>query len=236
MIGNACAHLFAHNRMKGMLTAHTKEKLESLSQIRDEDFQKRSMDVCSETDVQRIINQTIESFHRIDAVIYNAAIYPYKSIEECDLLDWKKGLDTNLTGAFAVTKACIPIMKKQGFGKIVFISSIAGENIGLPCMSAYASSKAGLNGFMRTAAIELAPFNINVNSISPGKVYDPQTLTAEERDIKLSPVPLKRFVHPNDVAEMAFFLISDKANSITGQNFIIDGGQSILGEERHLKV
>ena len=140
-------------------------------------------------------------------------------------------MDTNLTGAFLLTKYCIPSMKKRGFGKFVFISSIAGESIGLPNMSAYATSKSGLNGFMRTAALELAPFNINVNSISPGKIYDPSALSQEEMETKTSSIPFKRFVEPTDIAHMAEFLISERSKNITGQNFAIDGGQSILGDK-----
>lgn len=101
-------------------------------------------------------------------------------------------------------------------------------------MFAYAVSKAGLNGFMRTAAVGFSKYNINVNSVSPGKIYDEKTLTQEECREKLRPIPLRRFVKPVDVAQMALFLVSEKADNITGQNFVIDGGQSILGEESHI--
>ncbi len=114
------------------------------------------------------------------------------------------------------------------------MSSTAGENLGLPHMAAYSASKAGLNGFMRTAAVEFSKYNINVNSISPGKIYDENILTQDECRKKLRPIPLQRFIKPMDVAHMALFLASEKANNITGQNFIIDGGQSILGEEAHI--
>lgn len=121
----------------------------------------------------------------------------------------------------------LPMQEKRQ-GKIIYISSLAGEIKGLPHMSAYSATKAGLNGFMRTCALELAPFNINVNSISPGKVYDHTTLTKEQVTEKLETVPLKRFIDPLDIAHMVEFLISEKAQNITGQNFIVDGGQSII--------
>jgi len=233
MIGTACAQLFTKHGMKVMLAGRCAHKLDNLAKTLKGRFELCVTDFCLAESVQSMIDQTISSFGRIDAVIYNVAVYPWKSIAELELVDWKETLNTNLTGAFLTTKSCSEIMRKQRGGKIVFISSSAGEIVGLPNMSAYAASKAGMNGLMRTAAIEFAPYNINVNSISPGKVYDPQTMNEEERRLKLSPVPLKRFIDPMDIAEMALFLISDKAKNITGQNFIIDGGQSILGEDAH---
>lgn len=233
MIGQACAHFFLQKGMKVMLASRSADKLENFAKTLTGHFDLCVVDICSEADVHSMVEQTMTSFHHIDAVIHNIAIYPWKLINDLDLSDWKQTLDTNLTGAFLTTKACAPIMQKQREGKFVFMSSLAGESIGLPYMSAYAASKAGMNGFMRTAAIEFAPYNINVNSISAGKIFDPQSLTEDQKRHKLSPIPLKRFIEPMDMAEMALFLLSDKAKNITGQNFIIDGGQSVLGEDAH---
>lgn len=233
MIGQACAHLFSQKGMKLMLAGRSAPKLENFAKDLTGHVDLCVTDICLEADVQSMVEQTMASFHRIDAVIHNIAVYPWKLINELELLEWKQTLDTNLTGAFLTTKACSRIMQKQRSGKFIFMSSIAGETMGLPYMSAYAASKAGINGFMRTAAIEFAPYNINVNSISSGKMFEAHTLTEEEQRLKLSPLPLKRFIEPIDIAEMALFLLSDKAKNITGQNFIIDGGQSILGEDAH---
>src|SRR6185437_3108338 len=178
------------------------------------------------------LDHVLNTYNQIDAVIYNTAIYPISNVELLSHKAWRDTLDINLSGAFSVAKACVPIMKKQNSGKFLFISSTAGEIIGLPSQVAYATSKAGLNGLMRTLAIELAPFNI-VNSISPGKVFDTSTLSQEEILHKLRPIPLKRFIDPEDIAYMVQFLLSEKGKNITGQNFIIDGGQSILGEDSH---
>lgn len=236
MIGKACTQLFAQQGMKLMLAGRSADKLDNLTKDLTGHFELCVTDLCSEASVRSMVEQSMTSFHRIDAVIYNVAIYPWKSIAELALSEWKETIDTNLTGAFLTTKACSQIMQKQRAGKFIFMSSIAGETIGLPYMSAYAASKAGLNGLMRTTAIECAPYNINVNSISPGKIWGDHSLDDEEHDLKLSPIPLKRFVEPIDVAEMALFLLSDKAKNITGQNFIIDGGQSILGEDAHARI
>lgn len=185
------------------------------------------LDFSSESEIFSTLEKIQEEYGIIDALIYNIALYPWKSISSLTLKEWQETLNLTLTGAFLATKACLEGMKKQHFEKLVFLSSVAGENLGLPNMSAYTASKSGLNGFMRTAALELAHFNINVNSISPGKVYDPSQLTKEEIFEKIQSIPLKRFITPDDIAHMVEFLLSANAQNITGQNFIIDGGQCV---------
>ena len=217
-----------------MLVGQSSKKLEDLAKELSGDIEIYALDSRSALEVKAMVEKTISRFNQIDSVIQNVAIYPWKLIEELSLEEWQQTLDTNLTSAFITTKACFAEMKSQRNGKFVFMSSAAGEIMGMPFMGAYSASKAGLNGFMRTAAIEFSKYNITANSISPGKMYNEHTLTEKERKNKLLPIPLKRFINPIDVAEMAFFLISEKAKNITGQNFIIDGGQSILGEDSHL--
>ena len=120
-------------------------------------------------------------------------------------------------------------MKNQNYGKIVFISSIAGERIGFPGFSHYAASKAGMNGLMRTAALELAKHNITVNSIEPGNIFNEDAYAASRVEMKqmLAAIPLGRLGKPIDVAHLALFLSSDESNFITGQNFVVDGGEII---------
>lgn len=234
MIGRACARLFAEQGMKLMLVGRSMDKLEEMASDLSGLVEINAIDSRSETEIKAMVQRTISLFHHIDAVVQNVAIYPWKCIDALTLEEWQQALDINLTSPFLTTQASFSEMKLNRAGKFVFMSSIAGEVIGLPQMGAYATSKAGLNGFMRTAAVEFSKYNINVNSISPGKIYDEQTLTKEECKKKLRPIPLRRFVKPIDVAQMALFLVSEKADNITGQNFIIDGGQSILGEEAHI--
>lgn len=239
MIGKACVHLLAQKEgIKLMLLGRDQEKLKNLIQHLNK-ADHTEIDYCVtdlflSEDIKSAINKTFERFHHIDALIQNIALYPWKKIEDLNIDEWKETLNITLTAPFLLTQACLPFMKKQRSGRIIFISSIAGEQIGLPYMAAYASAKAGLNGFMRTAALECAPHNITVNAISPGKIYDSKTLTSDELHKKLASIPLRRFVSPNDIAHMAEFLISPNANNITGQNFIIDGGQSISGEDSHI--
>jgi 3-oxoacyl-[acyl-carrier protein] reductase len=234
MIGRACAKILDRDGNILILLGRDKEKLSSLTKGIKGAWDSYVMDVTSENDVNNTIKKVLKKYERVDALVYNVAMYPWKKIEDLSAQAYQSTLTTNLVGAFLVTKACIPFMKKQRKGKIVYISSLAGETIGVPFMAAYTSSKAGLNGLMRTAALELAPFDISVNAISPGKVWDPATLSEEERAQKLRSIPLGRFIDPKDISTMVEFLLSEKANNITGQNFIVDGGQSILGKESHL--
>lgn len=227
MIGDACARLFSQYGMKLMLVAKDENKLRKLAHELNENVEFCIADLSSSDQINLIVNKTLKSFNRIDTVIHNVAIYPWKKIDELSLAEWNNTLNINLTSAFLATQSVFSVMKKQRVGNIIFMSSIAGEKIGLPDMSAYSASKAGLNGFMRTAALEFAPYNVNVNSISPGRMYDASTLTQNELEKKLAPIPLQRFIKPSDIANMAMFLLSDKAINITGQNFIIDGGQTI---------
>ena len=238
MIGRSCFDVLSKSNHQMVLVGKSSEKLNKMvaSQTTKTPPKLFCTDLCDEKSVNSIISKTIEEFGRIDAIIYNVSIYPWKKIEDLSYEEWQQTITTNLSGAFLITKSCIPHMKEKRQGKIIYLSSIAGEQMGLPFMSGYSSSKAGLNGLMRTAAIELAPFNINVNCISPGKIYDSSTLSDKEIEDKTKPIPLNRFVKPQDVASMVSYLLSTNASNITGQNFIIDGGQTILGEESHLST
>lgn len=227
MIGRACTKILDKEMNTLILLGQNASSLEELSK----NIQTKNAIYVCDLSCSDQVKETIESVEKahgtVGAFIHNVAIYPWKKIADLSQNDWEKTMRVNLGSAFSLTQALIPAFKKNRSGRIVYISSIAGEIMGLENMSVYSTSKAGLNGFMRTCALELAPFKVTVNAISPGKVYDQKTLTKKQIDEKLQNIPLKRFQDPLDIAYMAEFLISEKAQNITGQNFIIDGGQSI---------
>lgn len=165
--------------------------------------------------------------HKIDGFLYNVATYPWGPLEELSQEDFNKTLHVTLNAAFTLTKFLIPSFKNQKSGKIIYISSLGGEVQGVQNMAAYCAGKAGLNGLMRTCALELGPYEVTVNSILPGQMYDPLDLSEVVRKEKLKKIPLKRFIKPTDIAYMAQYLLSKKADNITGQTFVVDGGQSI---------
>ena len=185
-------------------------------------------DISNERSVENAIKQTIEQYGRIDIVVQSAGIYPCCPIEEMSTHDWAQVIDVNLTGSFIVLKASLGVMKKSG-GKIIFISSIAGEKIGLPGFAHYSASKAGMNGLMRTAALELAKYNITVNSIDPGNILNQDVFKVSRSEMSgmLNSIPLGRLGRPADIANLALFLASDASSFITGQNFTVDGGETI---------
>lgn len=233
-IGKEIAALFAYEGAKIFIVGREENKLKEaqheIQKLGGEVSYCRA-DVSLEADIKEAVSQAISLYGKIDILIQNAGIYPLSLIEDMSLTDWKKVIDINLTGSFIVTKVISEIIKKQSSGRVIYISSIAGEEIGYPGLSHYSASKAGMNGLMRTAALELAKHNITVNSISPGNIANTKAFNVSEKQINamIKKIPLKRVGHPQDVANLALFLASEASSFITGQNFVVDGGETISG-------
>ncbi len=187
------------------------------------------LDVRNEQQVAHFFKKTEEQYKKIDILVNSAAIYPNSTIDKLSLDEWRAVIDTNLTGSFMVLKYASEIMKKNSHGKIIFISSVVGETLGISGYSHYGASKAGVNGLMRGAAIELAKFNIHVNSISPGNIVNHQRFNIDTDALSQmrNNIPAGRTGTPVDVANLALFLASDESDFITGQDYIIDGGEVI---------
>jgi NAD(P)-dependent dehydrogenase (short-subunit alcohol dehydrogenase family) len=141
---------------------------------------------------------------------------------------WARDIDVNLTGAFRVVGACLPGMRERGYGRIVFISSGAAV-VGLPGQAAYAASKAGLLGLMRTVAGENVRHGITANAVLPGMVGTEKVdaMPAEIRDRLREAIPMGRLAEPNEVAGLVAYLASEEAGYITGQAIGIDGGNAV---------
>ena len=185
-------------------------------------------DVSNPGDAQKLINSALENFNELDILINNAGINKDNLLIRMKEEEFQRVVDVNLLGTFYCTKYASKIMMKKRFGRIVNVSSVVGI-AGNAGQSNYAASKAGIIGFTKSVAKELATRNITVNAIAPGYIKTDMTdrLSEEQKDRILSRVPLGRFGLPEDVANMVNFLISDKADYITGQVFRIDGGMEI---------
>ena len=165
---------------------------------------------------------------RLDILVHAAGITRDGRVWKTSAEDWNRVITTNLTSAFHLLHAAVPVMRRNGAGAIVLISSINGER-GKVGLSSYAASKAGLNALARTAARELGGFGIRVNAIAPGWITSPMTaaLPAELRQRAIDESALGRMGEPDDVARAAVFLASDLSRHVTGQVLRVDGGQLI---------
>ncbi len=183
-------------------------------------------DVSAEKEVQGAVEKTVERFGRIDVVVNCAGILRHLPIEQMSLEDFESVVRVNLTGTFIVCRAVVPVMKKQGRGKIVNMASLAGRT-GRPGVGVnYAASKAGIIGLTRTLAREVGPAGIYVNAIAPGPILT--RLTRQVPAEVFAQWNVGRAVNkdglPEDVAEAALFLASDQSDWITGMTLDINGG------------
>ena len=184
------------------------------------------VDVSSEQAVTLMIKRTQEEFGTIDVLVNNAGIYPSTTIEELTNQSWDQVIGTNLTGPFLCSRAAVPIMLEKKKGRIINMSSSTAFR-GAKNGAHYAASKAGIIGFTKALALELAPSGITVNAICPGLTDTAQPrghMTDQELYAKKERVPLGRIAQPEDIVGPVLFLASDKASHITGQTILVNGG------------
>jgi 3-oxoacyl-[acyl-carrier protein] reductase len=185
-------------------------------------------DAGDKASIEQLVEQTLARFGRVDILVQNAGIFPYALLQDIALDEWDRVLAVNLRGCFLAIQACIPTMRDRRYGRIVLTSSITGPRVSSPGHGHYSASKAGINGLIRSAAIELAPFGITVNGVEPGNILTagmkaertPEFIRAMEQA-----VPLGRLGTPREVAQAVLFLASDEAAYVTGTTIIVDGGQ-----------
>lgn len=196
------------------------------------------IDVTDERDVGSMADKTVQEFGRLDVICNNAGIIPsMKKIEELSAHDWDKTFAVNAKGVFLCSKAVIPQMRKQGYGRILSTASQAGKT-GIPLLGHYCASKAAVILLTKTLALELAATNIHVNSVCPGSV-DTDMTNAEARMVSdmtgesaesikktwTNAVPMKKLATPRDIAKVFVFLASEYADYMTGQAINVTGGQ-----------
>ncbi len=184
------------------------------------------VDVSDSKEVNRMVQLAIKKFKRVDILVNNAAIIRRGTIEDLSEEDWNKVIDVNLKGTFNCMKAVVGIMKKQRYGKIVNISSIAGKIGDLASAPCYGASKAGMTCLAKSLARELASYNINVNVVAPHAIETDMSRewSEEKRRSIIADIPLGRLGEPEDIAEAVAFLVSDKAKFITGEVLDVNGG------------
>ncbi|RRQ25616.1 SDR family oxidoreductase [Rhodococcus sp. Eu-32] len=180
------------------------------------------LDVTRPEDWENAVATAVSELGSLDILVNNAGIVRIGDIESHSIDDWHQMIAVNLTGVFLGMKTSVPELKKSGNGSIVNISSIAGLQ-GFGSMSSYNASKYGVRGLTKSAAIDLGPFNVRVNSIHPGLIKTPMT---EGADQSQQHVAMKRGGDPIEVSRMVLFLASDDSSFSTGSEFVIDGGET----------
>jgi len=231
-IGRATALELAR---RGCNIAFTYLKSEDLAVALEGEIKLLGRDVSSfkvdTRDYQKIgelIASCKERFGGIDILVNNAGITKDKALMLMDRNDWEEVIDTNLNGLFNITRQAIVTLLKQKSGNIINITSVSGI-IGLSRQTNYSASKAGIIGFTKALAKEVAPFNIRVNAVAPGFI-ETDMISELKDDYKtklLQDIPLARFGSPQEVAKLIAFLAGEESNYVTGQVLRIDGGLGI---------
>jgi 3-oxoacyl-[acyl-carrier protein] reductase len=229
-IGEAIARLFAQEGAEVVINARTEKNVRRVvDTIAHEGGSAHGVtaDVGSLQGVNALIDSAANHFQHIDILVHNAGIFPFSLLEDMEDAAWNEVLSVNLTSAYRLTHACIPHMKKRSGARILFTSSVQGNRAAVPGCAHYAASKAGINGFIRSAALELSHYGITVNGVEPGLVLTPGTekiISKEKQRQWAKYVPLKRWGEPMEIAHAMLYLASTEAGYVTGQTLIVDGG------------
>jgi 3-oxoacyl-[acyl-carrier protein] reductase len=178
-----------------------------------------------------VVDQVRSALGGIDVICHAAGIYPEHALSDMTVTRWNAVMDTNLTAAMLLLRETLPDLTAARHGRVVMISSITGPRTGIESLSHYAASKGGLEGFVRAAAVELAPSGITVNAVAPGTI-----LTESLQELYDDPgvmsdvvgrIPVGRIGKPDDIAATVSFLAGPDTDFITGQSIVVDGGQTL---------
>lgn len=232
-IGRAIAERFAAEGAFVMVANRSAEQGESVAAaIRATGARAAfcATDVGDRSSVERLVQATLQQAGRLDIVVHNAAAFSRDPLEQMDDEAIERVLGVNLKACFYLARAAIAPLRTGGNGRILVTSSITGPRVAMPNTAHYAASKGGVNGFIRAAALELAPQGITVNGVEPGYIDTPAMSHMKARfglDAITRNIPAKRLGAPEEIAAAMLFLASDEAGYITGQTLVVDGGSTL---------
>jgi 3-oxoacyl-[acyl-carrier protein] reductase len=232
-IGKGIASVFARNGARVLITGRDSDaaraaalELDALA-CQPGEVSFVQADVSSREDCRRVAANAQERLGGIDVLCTNAGVFPHGRLADVTEEELDQVLAINLKGTVLSVQACLPALARSGRGRVILISSITGPITGFPGWTHYGASKAGQLGFMRTAAIELAPSRITVNAVLPGNIItEDETEPGDDRAARMAAaIPLRRLGSVDDIGYAALFLATEEAGYITGQTIVVDGGQ-----------
>ncbi|HEY7766036.1 MAG TPA: SDR family oxidoreductase [Aestuariivirgaceae bacterium] len=229
-IGKGIAERFIEEGARVMIADWEKGEGEAAAKALGERAAFVHADISQEVDAKSAVQAAVEQFRGLDILVQNAGIFPWNLIETTPVEEWDRVLAVNLKGGFLAARAALPEIRKSSAGRMIFTSSITGPRVTSPGHGHYSASKAGINGFIKAAAIEFASYGITVNGVEPGNVLTEGVKQHRSVDfIKAmeEAVPLGRLGTPRDIANVVLFLASEEASYITGTTIIVDGGQTL---------
>lgn len=188
------------------------------------------VDMAEREQIDALIARVEADFGRLDVVVHNAAYFPLTPFAEITPEVLGRTLAVNLSALFWLAQAAMPAFVRRGGGRLLVTSSVTGPRVAYPGLAHYAASKAGVNGFIRAAALELAPYRITVNGVEPGMIRTPAMENLGDAALSeriAGAVPLGRLGEPEDIAAAMLFLASAGAAYVTGQTIVVDGGATL---------
>ncbi|HEU5239743.1 MAG TPA: SDR family NAD(P)-dependent oxidoreductase [Pyrinomonadaceae bacterium] len=229
--GKAMATAFLGRGAQVAVNVRSEDRAERLCRELGERAFPAPGDIRDPTTVKTIINRIVERFGRVDVLVNNAAMASGSRFEQITEAEWRDTIETNLTAAFLLMQAVVPVMKDQSYGRIINISSLAGRSVSTLGGAHYTASKAGLLGLTRAAAKELGRYGITVNAVCPG-LFDTEltraNATSEHLRILMQNFPVPRLGTADELAELVCFLASSSAGYINGASIDINGGTLMI--------
>lgn len=226
-IGKGIARGFARAGYKVLVVARNAAEAEATAAEIGGGASGFAADVSDTEQAKAMAEACLERYGAVGVLCANAGIFPAAKLGDMTAADFDHVIGVNLKGTFLAVSAVLPAMKAAKGGRIVITSSITGPITGFPGWAHYGASKAGQLGFMRTAAIELAPFGITVNAVMPGNILTEglDGMGQDYMDKMTGSIPMRRLGSVDDIANAALYFASDGAGYVTGQTIVVDGGQ-----------
>lgn len=232
-IGAAIAQVFAEAGASILIANRTGSAGEAVAEgLRARGLKARAIacDIGKREEAEHAVAETARAFGALDIVVHNAAVNPWATIDAMSDEQLEQALAVNLKACFWLAQAAVPHMRQRGGGRLLITSSVTGPRVAMPGSAHYAASKAGVNGFIRTAALEYAREGITVNGVEPGYIakQSGSLLSNPERAARIARhIPAGELGRPEDIAYAMRFLASPAARYVTGQTIVVDGGSTL---------